>query len=555
MRRDDRHQADGAGAAAGEPAPLAWHGAIGLMCLALSVPLALYDTPPLLDYPSHLGRMRVLVADEGDVLRRIWTPDWSLIPNLALDLCVPLLARAMPLETAMRLFAGLALLLPPLGVVALSRVVFRRRSWWPLVAFIIAYDGTMLAGFLNFRVGVGLALLLAAAQLALRRRGFGWRLGLAAISVLPLYFCHLTALALHLAIVGAVEAEANWRERWLRLGGWLALAPLVIVPLVLLRLKPATEEAANAGLFGGVWTLLTNPLERLRNLATAFLSYDPFVDLMAVALVVVPLAVAWRRGCLARAPGLWLLALGLFAAFPLAPMALLGGTWVDRRVALFAVLVLIAATDPLAAFGPARRWLIAAGVGLGLVRVALVGAVWADFAAGDLRDLERVTAAIEPEARVLVVRARPRGHPAHIWWQPRAWQIMVDVDATIHWPALALIRRGAFLPLLHTGRGRQPLAVRASYGCLARPDGQPPHWPALMRLSPTDLEAAPYLADWPARFDYVLLLQAGEVAGGDRLLPELLAPVAASRIAAVYRVRPADGGDRLDCLGQPRAAR
>lgn len=543
---------DAAARAAGPPA-LAWRLAIALAALGAALPLLVVEAPPLLDYPSHLTRMRVLVADEGDALRRIWAPDFAIIPNLAMDLVVPALARLMPVETATRFFTVVALLAPPLGVVALHRAASGRRAWWPLIAFALAYDGTFLAGFLNYRVGIGLAFLAGAVHWRLAAGGQAARFWLAAAVTPALFFCHLTAVATGLALMLAAEAGAMARAgRWAP-GALARLVPAAALPAALLVLKPATADAAHAGLMGGVVTLFANPLERLRNLATAFWSYDPLLDLATVALVVAPLALAWRRGRLVRVPALLALAMGLLALFPLAPLGLLGGTWIDRRVAELATLTLIAACDPLigAGAGARRAWLWAAAA-TGVARVGLVGLVFWQFAVRDLPELRRVAAPVEAGARVLVARAEPHGHPAFIWQRPRAWQIMVDVDATIHWPALVLGERGAFVPLVHTGRGRQPLAARPAYACLARPDGQPPHWPALTRLAPADLAAAPYLADWPARFDYVLVLQAGFLPAGPvaaALEPE---PVAAERVARLYRVHAPAGGGRRDCLGAPR---
>jgi len=62
-------------------------------------------------------------------------------------------------------------LLPPLGAVLLNRAVFGGWHWWQAGFALLAWNSTLLAGFLNFQIGLGLALLAAAADPALRRAG------------------------------------------------------------------------------------------------------------------------------------------------------------------------------------------------------------------------------------------------------------------------------------------------------------------------------------------------------------------------------------------------
>src|SRR5437879_2616189 len=68
-----------------------WWRLLVVLCLVLLAPLTLADVPPLLDYPNHLARLFVLAyLPVGPVLARFYGPHWAIIPNLALDLTVPL---------------------------------------------------------------------------------------------------------------------------------------------------------------------------------------------------------------------------------------------------------------------------------------------------------------------------------------------------------------------------------------------------------------------------------------------------------------------------------
>src|SRR5206468_3412952 len=122
-------------------------------------------------YPNHLARATVLAFGATDpILSRMYAPRWAIIPNLGIDLVLPPLLRVLPMHVAGRIVIGFAVLLPVLGTIAYSRAVFGVRSLWPLASALVAYNATLLLGFLNFVASLGLALLLAAAWIVWRNR-------------------------------------------------------------------------------------------------------------------------------------------------------------------------------------------------------------------------------------------------------------------------------------------------------------------------------------------------------------------------------------------------
>ena len=74
-------------------------------------------------------------------------------------------------------------------------------------------------------------------------------------------------------------------------------------------------------------------------------------------------------------------------------------------------------------------------------------------------------------------------------------------------PALLLIERRAFWPLLFADNSQQPLIVKPAYAAIAQPLEEPVLWATLRRDSYTakELEDAHYLPNWRSKFDYVLL--------------------------------------------------
>src|SRR5690348_14248958 len=140
-----------------------------LGALTLS-PLLWVRIPPLVDYPVHLARMSVLLHDgDGSAIATNYVAHWRLLPNLAIDLVVPVLAQIMPLELAGKLFVALSMSLPVIGTVTLHRALHGRVGLWPLFALLFVYNVVLWYGFLNYLFALGVALLAFSAWVASER--------------------------------------------------------------------------------------------------------------------------------------------------------------------------------------------------------------------------------------------------------------------------------------------------------------------------------------------------------------------------------------------------
>ena len=147
-----------------------------LLCVTL-IPLALVHIPPLVDYPNHMARMQILVDDgRSEHLRQYYQIRWDILPNLAIDVLVPALARFVGIETAGKIFIGLTLFLLAGGVIALHYALHQHWSWWPLMAFFFLFNSILLWGFLNYLFGLGVALFIFAGWVAHRHRPL-WQSG------------------------------------------------------------------------------------------------------------------------------------------------------------------------------------------------------------------------------------------------------------------------------------------------------------------------------------------------------------------------------------------
>ena len=108
MGRNADHAADGAGGPRSVSAAQPFRAIIAALCLfylIAALPLLLGVIPPLGDYLNHLARMHVILAGGRDPwLAQFYAVHWALIPNLAIDLLVPPLAKVVGLFWAGKLF-------------------------------------------------------------------------------------------------------------------------------------------------------------------------------------------------------------------------------------------------------------------------------------------------------------------------------------------------------------------------------------------------------------------------------------------------------------------
>src|ERR1051326_2493557 len=172
-----------------------WALFLGLFVIT-ALPVLHVVLPPFVDYPNHLARMHVLIEQpRSEALQRYYEIRWRPLPNLAMDLVVPMLARVMTLDWAGKVFILMYLALLPGGTALLHRVATGRWSVWPLFAFLFLYTHVLIWGFPNYLFGLGLALPAFALWLALAKRMAALRTGVASAGALVIFFAHLEACA------------------------------------------------------------------------------------------------------------------------------------------------------------------------------------------------------------------------------------------------------------------------------------------------------------------------------------------------------------------------
>src|SRR6266576_3153547 len=188
---------------------------------AASIPILLYPWPPLGDYINHLARMHVIATIGRDPnLALFYQVEWQIIPNLMMDLIVPILQRVMNVYLAGQVYTIMSFVLILSGTLALNRQLYRHWSVLPLIAFPLLYNNVFLVGTMNylFAVGVyGLALFAFELQrlLALRgRKPLGLPSEHPAPRQLPAWVDFVASGTPFLPVVPLLLMSPTWTLRW-----------------------------------------------------------------------------------------------------------------------------------------------------------------------------------------------------------------------------------------------------------------------------------------------------------------------------------------------------
>jgi hypothetical protein len=495
---------------AGALGPAQFWAAFAALFLVAALPLLSVELPPLFDYPNHLARMDLLRRlSASETLQRYYELRWRIIPNLGMDLVVPVLARIMPLAWAGKVFILASLALVAAGAAVVHRSAAGRWSIWPLSAFLFLYSRVLLWGFLGYLFGVGLALIAFALWISLSESRASARLTVSAVAALVLFFVHLMACVIYAVLVAGYELGLLWRRwpiPWSHVIARMAIATAPFLPPLALLLLAGDGQGLGAIHYGRID-------RKLDLLFSVFDNYDRAFDIGCFVLLVLAAGLAFFRRHLAVVPAL-LPPLGLLAVVYLAaPSRLMTASAVDHRLPLVIGIVLTAATVGPRLSSSGLRLAALACVALFLARMTEVWVQW--------KRADAVYARLLP-----ILDQVPAGGRLAVGYPPDA----VDSTAvpTTHLPVLAIVRRDAFVPTLFAYRGQQPLALAPEanrLAALAQPDAV---WRTLMSDG-VGLSAMPILQE----FDAVLLLARRPFAM--RPTPGLT-PVAVEPDFALYRV-------------------
>src|SRR5262245_31989485 len=94
--------------------------AVAILTIIVVSPAFLVHIPSMFDYPNHVARMHIIVANRTSNIHPFYENAFSPMPNLALDLLVPPLARFLSVEAATKTLFILSEVLIVLGAITLE---------------------------------------------------------------------------------------------------------------------------------------------------------------------------------------------------------------------------------------------------------------------------------------------------------------------------------------------------------------------------------------------------------------------------------------------------
>ena len=361
------------------------------VCLLLVSPFLVVTIPPLTDVPGHMGSAAVAAYAHDRVFAQFMRFTWHLVPNLGTDLVVAVARRMLGITGAYRLAAAA---IPPLlgiGILMMARTLNPRGAaaiGWALV-FVYCYPFNY--GFLNYMLGVALALIGFACWIMLDRHP-GLR-ELATWITLPLLFlCHVVAGCLLVLFVGSRELSGLRHRN--QLGGFLRrVRPLLSSVLILLLWRLSAQSFLGRN-HTGVHIKLNALVMLLRD-------QNRLLDQGSLLAAVAVFTIGWWKGARPhRAVGAALL--GLVVLFVVTPSSLSGSSFADERLLPLIPILAFATQDWSRVTPRLARLVLASGL---LLFVLRLGFTFAGFVAYDARYSAELAALqeIPDHSRVLVL--------------------------------------------------------------------------------------------------------------------------------------------------------
>lgn len=524
--------------------PLMLAGVYALCAVAIVWPLVLVDVPALVDYPNHLARMHIIGNyDASPALQRNYTIDWSVVPNLAMDLIVPLLAPVFGLQLAGKIFLALTVCLPVAGVMALRHVVHGHIGIWPVAAILFVYNYAWIWGLLNYLFGLGLSLLAFAGWIASAKLARPLRLGLFTAAAVVLFFCHFFAFAVYGLLVLGFETWLYWAQTQHakqehatspRLNFLWSMGQFA-APALLLLLVP-TWDGVKVTAYGSLG-------HKIVAAASPLLSYFTVQDVIALLLVASLTLWLFLSRRLTITPMLrWPIALLLMVAV-LMPHSVQSNWLTDIRLPPVLALILVAAATWKA---PSQRWIVACVFVVALAWVGRTVEIVNTWRAFDLQyaEFREVAKAIPRGARVLTVQsAAPDDSPAVA--RPNF------MSPYYHMVSLAVIERDVFTPTQFTNRAAQPVQAAPQVKDIDAPFARPitpemlaagidPERSSEMLAMAKSRNTPAFWKDWPKTFEYVVFVNWGRHTNP---APRHLRSVARGSFFEILEIIPASRSD------------
>lgn len=493
---------------------------LGLLATLFLIPIWCVGAPAMPDYPAHLAGFHLIAGGAQE----FYAVHWRLVPNLASDILVPLLAQIAPLEIAVKLFLTLAILMWVTGAALIQRAVTGRFGAAPLAGALFATNANFTWGFLNYTFASGLAFVIFAAWIATKgKRTLPVLIGFT-IAATALYVCHLFGACVLVLLIATYEFAAAARD------GDLAIKPLIkrAIPAAAIFVPTALLSLLFKSAGGG--TLEFNYSDSIgdRFGSAAQWAFSEPAYLVIAGLAILILA-GLAYGKMRLHPALKLTVLTLAVVTMVAPEWAFGGWGVDMRLPPVLGVITFASLE----LRLGERWKMAFGA-----MVVALAALNAGFLVQSWRGYDRQFAEFRH-----AIRDIPRGAKLFTVLDGDALSEISDPPYW-HMAEFAIVDRDAFTPLMFATKGQHVIEVQPPYDRIAAAtakQGSPPDVTELSDLAfgliendPDIEENYPYLKYYQCHFDYALIIHGG---GNRADVPAFLHLTHAGSFFSLYKIR------------------
>jgi hypothetical protein len=423
--------------------------------VANGLPFLAADYVPLWDWPAHLSRAYVIrnIQDNGDLGVFYNLHSW-LMPNIASDLGLVWLMSWFDPYTAGRLFVYVTILLTMFGVGLTSYALNRRLLAIPLLlSAVLAFNGILLWGFINYLFGIALVLCGIGTWILLERFSFTSRVAIGCLISTIIFFAHLAAFGIYALTIFSYSFQAFLLARKSTgkndVSG-IIIAALNIIPLVaiFLALSPMKSGAS----------LIQYPTLsiKMEGLIQGLITYNLFADILFFSVIFLVLIIAvrhWRDYISLDRPLLFPI-VSLVFVYLVAPHILIGSAFFESRLPIAILLMFVSSLkDDFVAYR--YKYVIVIFLSITIfVRSILLTSDWRNYN-GHYQAFNSCFNSLPEGAVMGVVRSIGSNDSAS---RLRRWQPPVEWVASY-----ATIERHIFIPQMFAQLAQQPITVKEPY--------------------------------------------------------------------------------------------
>jgi len=499
-------------------------GMIVAVAASLIAPIWLAANEPTQDGPSHVNALYILLnIGKEPILARYYRVEWALVPNLAAELVVPVLATTFTLSVAIKLFLSLSVFFWVVGPSLIQRALFGHLQATSLVAAMFAYNTNFLMGFWSFYFGLGLSLVLFAIWIWWSRRPTVWQVIYFAAAMVTIYFCHIVAALALFVLLGIFELTRTAAEshRWPATRRSLVRLAAIALPAVcFFILRPHTVASQ-----GVDWQLISGFPERFGSILKTGVGEPQWRFVLALIAF---MAIGLRARFLYIHPSTRIVLITFALLCLVMPVEAAGGWGVHERYPALLFALLLASTDVRLPHA-IHNVLTGAAMLLVLVLAAALNRNWQLFD----RKIDEFRAALHKipvGSTVFTVEDDTPGRRSEsaLYW---------------HMESYVIADRQGFSSLLLTTRGQHIIHPNPNFermAALTTYEAAPPQLSALPRLRVTttnDADLALFhgnILNWQCRFDVVAVI---ELVRRTRPVPTEFELIHQGSFFALYRVR------------------